>query len=196
MSFMDRHIKDSTVIVILALIVLSAGIIIGSVSLVHTGADASASLQNYLTEFLKASREGINPHEVFKTALRENIIYFAIVFIAGFFRIGLVFIAAALVRKGFIIGFTSAAFIQFYGMKGLLMTISMLPGIVLIIPAFLFLSAVSADMAVHRTKKEKNFLIYYIFFALAIISIFCVSALAEGYLTTIFMKMLSPKMIH
>ena len=196
MSFMERNIKDSTVIIVLAICVFSAGIILGSVCLMHTNAEASKSLEMYLSEFFKASQSQINPHTVFKNALKENLIYFDVVFIAGFFRIGLVFIAGVLVRKGFIIGFTSAAFIKFYGIKGMLVTVSMLPGTVLLVPAFLFLSTVSADLSVHRAKKEKNFLIYYIFFALAVISIFCVSALAEGYLTTTFMKMLSPKIIN
>lgn len=195
MGILDKHIKDSTVIIILAMAVMTAGVVFGSFCLMHMGTEGVASLGEYLKNFLNASQSQINAYDVFKNAFCENLIYFAVVFFAGFFRIGLIFIAAALVRKGFIIGFTSAAFIKFYGAKGLLVTASMLPGIVLLIPAFLFLSAVSAELSVRRIKTEKNFLIYYIFFAAVIVSIFCVSALAEGYLTTTFMKLLSPKII-
>lgn len=195
MGVLDKHIKDSTLIIVLAMSIMSAGVVFGSICLMQMGAEDVTSLGEYLKNFLNASQSKINAYDVFKNAFRENLIYFAVVFFAGFFRIGLIFIAAALVRKGFIIGFTSAAFIKFYGAKGLLVTISMLPGIVLLIPAFLFLSAVSAKLSVRRIKTEKNFLIYYIFFAAVIVSIFCVSALSEGYLTTTFMKLISPTII-
>lgn len=195
MSVLDRHIKDSTVLIVLAMTVMTAGVVLGSVCLMHTGAEGVTALEEYLKNFLNASQTEIKAYDVFKNAFRENLMYFAVVFFAGFFRIGLILIAAALLRKGFIIGFTSAAFIKFYGAKGMLVTASMIPGIVLLIPAFLFLSATSAGLSVCRVKKEKKFLIYYIFFAAVIVSIFCVSALAEGYLTTTFMKLLSPKMI-
>lgn len=115
---------------------------------------------------------------------------------AGFFRIGILFIAGALMRKGFILGFTAASLIKFFGIKGILVTAAMLPGTLLIIPSFLFLSAVSADLSLRREKKEKKIIISYIFFTIIIMTIFCVAALSEGYLTTIFMKWLSPKIIQ
>ena len=38
----------------------------------------------------------------------------------GFLRFGFIVTGAIIVRKGFIIGFTTASFIKFYGAKGML----------------------------------------------------------------------------
>lgn len=195
-GIMERRIKDSSVIIALAFLVFTAGIVLGSICLMKTSAVTDEGLKNYLSAFLADAQGNTDNFGIFKNALKENAVYLLIVFISGFFRVGIVFIAAALIRKGFIMGFTAASFIHFYGIKGILVTVSMLPGILLIIPAFLTFSAISADLSVRREKKEKKIVFFYIFFAIIVMTIFCAAALTEGYLTTIFMKWLSPKMIH
>ena len=194
-SIMSRNIKDKTFITILAFIVLTAGIVIGSVMLMKVGADGSEGLKNYLNAFIQNSQQEIDKTAIFQSALKENIIYLLIIFFSGFFRIGVVFIAAALIRKGFIMGFTAAALVRFFGWKGILVTASMLPGILLIIPAFLIFSALSADFALSGVKKEKQYILCFLFFAIITVIIFCAAAFAEGWLTTAFMKWLSAKII-
>ena len=195
-GIMERHVKDSSVIIALSFLIFTAGTVLGSVYLMKTSAGTDEGLKNYLGAFLASAQGGTDNFAMFRNALKENAFYLLIVFAAGFFRVGIVFIAAAIIRKGFIMGFTAASFVRFYGIKGILVTVSMLPGILLIIPAFLTFSAVSADLSVRREKKEKKIIFFYVLFALIVMSIFCAAALTEGYLTTIFMKWLSPKIIQ
>lgn len=193
---MERNIKDSSIITIIAFIVFTAGIVLGSICLMKTNAGAEDGLRTYFSSFLTASQVGVDKFGIFKNAVKENIVYLIIVFAAGFFRIGVIFIAAALVRKGFIMGFTAAACVKIFGIKGILVTAAMLPGILLIIPSFVALSAVSADLSLHSEKKQKKIIISYIFFTIIIMAIFCAAAFLEGYLTTIFMKWLSVKIMN
>lgn len=194
-EIMERHVRDSSIIIILAFITLTAGIILGSVCLMKTNAGADEGLKTYLDTFLSASQSGVDKFGVFKRAIKENLFYLIIVFAAGFFRIGILFIAAAIIRKGFIMGFTAASFIKFFGIKGILATASMLPGILLIIPAFLTFSAVSADLSLRNGKKQRKTIMFYIILTIIIMAVFCVAALTEGYLTTVFMKWFSPRIM-
>ena len=66
-----------------------------------------------------------------------------IVFLMGFLRFGFIVTGAIIVRKGFIIGFTTASFIKFYGAKGMLVMLSTMPTILITIPTLLLFSAVS-----------------------------------------------------
>lgn len=192
----SKSINESTVMIIMSFFVLTAGIIIGSVYLMHVASDSDAMLGNYLNSFFVTGANGINKSAAFKNALRENAVYFLIIFIAGFFRIGILFVALALLRKGFILGFTSAALMKFYGIKGAVTAAAMLPGIIFIVPAFLFFATASADLSLRKEKNTKKIIFSYIFFSLIIMTIFCAASLSDGYLTTIFIKNISPKIIH
>ena len=85
----SKSINGSTVMIIMSFFVLTAGIIIGSVYLMHVASDSDAMLGNYLNSFFVTGANGINKSAAFKNALRENAVYFLIIFIAGFFRIGI-----------------------------------------------------------------------------------------------------------
>ena len=75
----------------------------------------------------------------------------------------------------------------------MLIMLSTMPAELIAIPTLLFFAAVSVNFSLNRDKKQKKLIISYIFFLILVISIFCVAALAEGFLTTTFMKLISPK---
>lgn len=172
---------------------LAAGIIAGSVYMVKSGDGMGDGIRSYLENFFASFAENHNNAAVFKNSLASNLITAAIIFVMGFFRLGCIGTAALLLRKGFIVGFTSASFIKCYGAKGILVMLSTMPAVLITLPAMMAFAAVSIRFSLRENKKQKKLIFSYIFFLFLIISIFCAASLADGYLTTTFMTWLSPK---
>lgn len=177
----------------LVLLLLAAGVIAGSVYLVKSSVSSGEGIKAYIENFFAMISENKNSMEVFKNSFIEGIISLGIVFAMGFFRFGFAVTGAVLVRKGFVMGFTAASFFKFYGLRGMLVMLSTMPTVIITLPALLLFSAVSVKFSMIKEKKQKKLIFSYIFLLAAMISIFCVASLAEGYLTTTFMNWLSPK---
>lgn len=193
---MEFSRRDINILLVLSILVLAAGTALGSIYLMKSDAMTDAGFESYLNAYISQAQNGINKAEAMKKAFGRNIPYLIMIFISGFFRAGLLLAGYAIAKKGFIIGFTSAACIKFFGAGGVFVTVAMLPGILFMIPSFLIFSSISTDLALNPGKRKKNFMIFYIFLTLITLTIFCVAAVCEGYLTTIFMKWLSPKLIQ
>ena len=76
----------------------------------------------------------------------------------------------------------------------MLVMLSTMPTILITIPTLLLFSAVSIKYSLNSERKSKKIIFSYIFFMIIIISIFCVASLSEGYLTTTFMRYISPEL--
>lgn len=189
----NRQLRNSDYLYIAAFFVLIAGVVLGSVYLAKMGDDSGESVRGYLESFVQsvAERDCIS---VFKRALKENMILTAVIFVSGFFRFGAAFTAAAVVRKGFVTGFTSASFIKYYGWKGLLAMSATMPSVIVILPAMLFFAAVSVSFSFSKERRQKKQIILYIACAGLVLLTFLIASLAEGYLTTNLMKWLCPKL--
>ena len=178
----------------LLIFLLVVGVTVGSVYLAKNSGDMAEGIKNYIGSFCTAVSENKNSMTVFKNSLQANLISVGIVFLMGFLRFGFIVTGAIIVRKGFIIGFTTASFIKFYGAKGMLVMLSTMPTILITIPTLLLFSAVSIKYSLNSERKSKKIIFSYIFFMIIIISIFCVASLSERYLTTTFMSWVSPKL--
>lgn len=185
--------KNNTAFCVLAVLLLAAGIVAGSLYLAKGSEEMAEQIKNYIGNFFANFSETRNNMAVFRNSLTSNLITLGIIFIMGFFRFGCIGTGALLIRKGFIMGFTSASFFKFYGAKGLLVMLSTMPTVLITVPALLVFSAVSINFALNRDKKEKKLIFSYIFFLIMMISIFCIASLSEGFLTTTFMNWISPK---
>lgn len=186
-----NSLRNNDILCIAAFFALVAGVICGSIYLTRTVASSGEGIQKYLESFVTSGTEP-DRFAVFKKAFRENLISLAIVFAAGFFKFGCIFTAAAIVRRGFIMGFTTASFIKYYGAKGLLAMAATMPSILIMLPAFLIFAAVSAGFSLSDNKRR--LLGFYIFFTIFILAVFAAAALSEGYLTTSFMKLIFSNM--
>ncbi len=184
--------KGNGVLYALAIFMLIAGITAGSVYLAKNSAGMEG-IKEYLEKFFASFSENRNNMAVFKNSLISNLICAGIIFVMGFFRIGCIGTGAMIIRKGFIMGFTSASFFKFYGGKGILIMLSTMPTVIITLPALIAFSAISVRFSLNENKLKKNLIFSYIFFLILVISIFCVASLSEGFLTTTFMTWLSPK---
>lgn len=189
-KLMKHNLKNNDFFCIAAFFALVTGVIAGSVYLTKTALNSGEGIRTYLESFVSTGAQ-TDKFLVFKKAASESLITLAAVFAAGFFKFGVVFTAAAVIRRGFIMGFTTASFIKYYGAKGLLAMTATMPSVLLSLPAFLIFAAVSAGFSM--TENKKSMLGFYILFSFLIFAVFLVSALSEGYITTSFMGLIFPK---
>lgn len=185
MTEAERDIGLKVIIAVFAFM-LAGGVACGSVYLMRH-ASGYGGLEGYLSEFLKNTVSGVDKYDVFKSALKSNLIMLAVIFAAGFFRIGFIVAGVCILRKGFIMGFTAASFVKCFGIKGMVVSLAYLPGLALIIPAFLVFCSVSGSFSLKKDRLQKKIIFSYIFFTIIIITIFCAASFLEGYLTTTFM---------
>lgn len=192
-QFFHEDVQQRKIWFVIVSFCLSVGVVLGSVYLEKMG--QADSVKTYLGTFFTGLLQTSNNWTVFQNTLREYGILFVAVFLAGFFKPGWILTLAMVLKKGFVVGFTSASLLKSYGIKGILGIVSTMPGILIALPALIIFSAVSLNFSINPEKKEKNMLVSYLFFSILMLAIFCMASLAEGYLTTTFMKMLLPKIL-
>lgn len=130
---------------------------------------------------------------VFKNSLQNNMQLFFILFMGGFFRAGVAATVLGVSVKGFCTGFTEAALIKYYGTRGFFISAANIPSALIMIPCMILFAAASAKLSFTHKMQEKNSLVFYLILSLGIIAIFCVSALADGYINTTLMKFIIQK---
>lgn len=168
--------------------VLAIGVSIGALYAAQAAGKTDQALLEYLDGYFQTAQAQNNSITVFKTALVDNFKLTLLLFICGFFKIGIVGTVACVGLKGFVSGFTTAALVKYYGAKGLVVNLCGLPAALLLFPALIFFAVNSAAFACMHEKWNKNSTGKYMMLALACLTIFCISAVADGFLTTTFMK--------
>ena len=166
--------------------ILLCGVTLGSMYMVRHNSSYDG-LADYLTQYLKNTVSDVSKKEVIKGTLKSNMIMLGVIFFAAFFRMGFLVAGACLLRKGFILGFTVASFIEVFGLKGVMISLAYLPGFILIIPAFVLFCSISSAISLKKERFQRKIIFFYIFFTIFIITIFCAASFLEGYITTIFM---------
>lgn len=187
--------KQRDTIIIIITILLIAGVIAGSIYMNNISVQMGEGIASYLSSFLNNMQQNTDSFLIFKNSFKNNIITALIIFASGFFKLGVGVTAAMIIRKGFIVGFTAASFIKFYGIKGILVMLSMIPSIIIIIPALLLFASVSLDFSFNTQNRQKKSVGLYCLFAAITILIFCLSSLAEGYITTFLIHFAAPRII-
>ena len=177
--------------IFIMLIIYVLGIIGGAVYCSLISSQHDASLSSYLLNFFTHLKDEPAYLETFKSSLIKNIRLFFIIYVMSFFRIGAFGIMSTVAIKGFVSGFASGVFIKYYGVKGLLLSMSPIFSNLLFIPAFLLLASASAIMASDRKNADKVQKRKYLILAICCLTIFCASSVLDSFLTTTFMKFFS-----
>ena len=102
--------RSNAALYALGIFLLAAGVAAGSLYLARGSEEMAEGIKSYIGNFFATFSETRNNMAVFRNSLTSNLISVGIVFFMGFFRFGPIVTGALLVRKGFIIGFTSASF--------------------------------------------------------------------------------------
>lgn len=152
-------------------------------------------MSEYLTSFF-ANAKDLNCYNVAIGALKENAIMFGLIFLSAFFKAGIILDGFVLARRGFVIGFTLSSFLKIFGNYGLLAVLAMVPELLIFLPVLLKFSSTSTKISIFNKESKKNILFFFIIFSILIATIFCGSAFWNGYITTIFMKRASVKILQ
>lgn len=177
-------------IIYAAIFCLIAGIIAGAVYMAYSG--SGEELYNYLTNFFDGFSADGKRFEIFKNSMSDNLKLYIIITACAFFKAGAAGALACCAYKGFASGFTTAAFVKYYGIRGLLVPLSSLFSGIIYMPVLIIFCTYSAAFSLARGKKGKNALGKFLFFSLICLTIFCIVSFFDGYVTTTFIKLLKP----
>ena len=183
-----KYISQKTFTMLLIFIM---GIILGAIYCTFLSSQLDDSLHSYLTDFFARINDELPYAKTLKSSLFKNLRTFFIIYICSYFRLGKPIIMTAVGIKGFVSGFASGAFIKYYSVKGMLLSLSSLFSNILFIPAFLVFSAASGIIACDRKTADKIQKRKYVTLAICCLTIFCASSVLDCYLTTTFMKLIS-----
>ncbi len=187
------HINFKRVSWIIISVLFLTGFIIGAFYLALSEEDKELYL--YLSGFFEGQGGVDNQMSVFKASLLDNLKLSLILLISGFFRIGAVTPLGCAAVKGFVNGFSVSAFVRYYGIKGLFVPLSSIISSIIYIPVLIVFCARAFVFSIENEKKDKTKSGKYLIFSLACFSIFCVVSFFDGYVTTKFIKLLTPIII-
>ena len=189
-KYLDSNGQKLQILSILIFFVMVAGIVTGSVFYMKTG-EGREIINRHFTDIFRAAADTSNKLGAAKNYFFESLISCVIIFIAAYFKFGAVVTLGAVLRKGFITGFTAASAAGAYGIKGGLIMAATGVDLVISVIILVIFSAVSVTYSIEKEKNSKKFLIFFAFFS---ISIFCIISFLRGFVSTTFMNFLYPKL--
>ena len=184
-----QKFKNLNFIYIVSFVMLFIGSIIGGVYFLKLYPNSS-DVADYLNSYVTQLKDGINTKAVIISSIKEYGILSLLILISGFFKFGPLISFFLLIRKSFVMSFTLSAMISEYGLKGIIYNLHIIPQALLTMPVLMFFISVGACYSVKHSIFNKKEKFIYIIFSILVFTIFCVSALAEGFLSTIFYKWL------
>jgi len=187
---MVKKLKTEQKLLIIVLTAFICGIIAGALHMAFSA--ENTELYSYLNNFLNSISNTTDKFAIFKRSLSDNLKLLLIITLCGFFKFGFAGSFFCCSAKGFAIGFTTSAFLRYYGIRGLLIPLSSLLSTIIFLPIFIIFCAYSSYFSLKCKKTEKKFTAFFLIFSLICFSIFCVTSFSDAYLTTTFMKILSP----
>ena len=170
-------------------IIFAIGICGGTIYSVFLNQEADKSLGGYLMSYF----DNISTvNGLLKNSLIDWLRLFIIIFICSFVRLGVVPIMGAVFMKGFVTGFTSACFVKYFDSAGMLASVATLPVIILYLPALIIFSSGAIIFSINRYRNDKIKFYRFLLLSFCCLTIFCVVAFADAFLTTTFMKFFAP----
>lgn len=188
---MSKH-QGTGFYIILMLTVFTVGIIIGSCYAVGISGETAEEIHSYLSSFFENNTRSAT--EIFLASFLNNLKLFSVIFIAGFFKFGMPATLGMGCMEGFTSGFTTAALIKLMGWKGFFIGLSSVFSVLIFVLNMIFYGAYSIFFSISEGKRDKFSKKNYMIISLISLTIFCVASLFDGYITTIFMKLVVTKL--
>ena len=167
------------------------GIILGTCYSIGLRDDGDSSVVNYLNSYFHDLNSGTNNFNVLKNSLASYFKLFIVISASAFFRAGLLFISSSVILRGFILGFTTASFMKYYGIRGLLVASASVPSTVVFVPCLIIFSSVAMVFCINRHNRESKDIKNFILLSICYLTIFCAVSILDAFITTTFMKLFS-----
>ena len=152
-DYIDRNKK--TFIILISFFII--GIFVGVTLLNNLSSNLKQEVDSYIESVINLLKENneINMFEMFLISIKENILFILLIWFLGLTIIGGYFIYLTVLYKGFLLGYTAAAFIATLGIKTgtLVIIVSLLMQNVVFIPAMLLISenGIKLCKGIHKT---------------------------------------------
>lgn len=189
---LQAHFREKGRLYLLNLIILTAGIMTGAVSVKFLGHEALAELAGDFDAFLAGSGQYAGSQaEVTRQALYNNLLLLGATGFLGLTVAGFPLILALVALRGFALGFTVAFLVQTRAFSGILMALlAVLPQNLVNIPVLLLagVAAYSFSLDLVRGRRDplmplgRRILLYLAFF-LALAPVSASGSLLEAYLS-------------
>lgn len=174
-------------------IVLTLGIISGSIFLVLISQNDKISVTEQITNFMSnINNDNISIVQALKNSLSINFTYVFLIWILGMSIIGIIFNIFLVYIKGFVLGFSISSIIYVYGIKGILASfIYIFPHQLLNIFVIIILGIYSIMFTINlykviignRNTGIRSFIKKYLYILIAVSVITIVSSIIESIIT-------------
>jgi stage II sporulation protein M len=205
MNYFSRILKDyfkrNIIQYIFLSLILISGIIAGSITVNFLSDIQSVNLQRYISGFLANVNDvSVDYSSIFFLSMSNNLKTAVLLILLGLSVIGIPFILAVILFRGFILGFTVAFLIEELGAKGLILSIlSIFPQNLIILPCMISIGVTGLTFAStvikNRTKRYqedyRQVISGYMLLNLIFSFFLVISGLIEGYISPVFIKLFS-----
>ncbi|KAA0560944.1 stage II sporulation protein M [Rossellomorea aquimaris] len=198
-----QHVQAHSSIYLFIITLFLMGIIFGAIVVNSLSFAQKEDLYFYLSKFFSEMEDGsmTSAEELFRQSFLHNVKYLGLMWLLGISIIGLPLIFVLLFMKGVVVGFSVGFLVNQMGWSGFLLSfVSVLPQNIIIIPAFIFIGAISASFSLTLIRKifmRQNssmqfqmipFLSRYVIFLVVAIGIVTIAASIEAYLSPNLME--------
>lgn len=198
-----QHVQAHSSIYLFIITLFLMGIIFGAIVVNSLSFAQKEDLYFYLSKFFSEMEDGsmTSAEELFRQSFLHNVKYLGLMWLLGISIIGLPLIFVLLFMKGVVVGFSVGFLVNQMGWSGFLLSfVSVLPQNIIIIPAFIFIGAISANFSLTLIRKifmrqtssmqfqMIPFLSRYVIFMVVAIGIVTVAASIEAYLSPALME--------
>lgn len=199
----QKHIRLNIPVYIITIFALTIGIVIGAYTVKILPDSQKVELISYLEEFFQIlENQEFDNYQVFFQTFINQLKLLISVWLLGMTIIGTPMIILILGFRGFILGFTIGFIIDEFAFNGILFTIlSILPHNLFYIPGLIGIGVMAISFSlflfINKIKKEKIYnrkgqIWTYTIVIFMISILLLIGTVIEAYITTIFMKTLSP----
>ncbi|CAN7337482.1 stage II sporulation protein M [Rossellomorea sp. LjRoot5] len=198
-----QHVQAHSSIYLFIITLFLMGIIFGAIVVNSLSFAQKEDLYFYLSKFFSEMEDGsmTSAEELFRQSFLHNVKYLGLMWLLGISIIGLPLIFVLLFMKGVVVGFSVGFLVNQMGWSGFLLSfVSVLPQNIIIIPAFIFIGAISANFSLTLIRKifmrqtssmqfqMIPFLSRYVIFMVVAIGIVTIAASIEAYLSPALME--------
>jgi len=201
-NFFRDFIRKNLGLYLLVLLLFVLGIVFGSLVVNMLSPVQSNEVLSYIEGFFTNVKNiDIDPGNIFSISIANNLKNALAIFMSGLIVIGLPLVFILIIFRGFILGFTVGFLIQELGIKGIIFALlAILPQNLIIIPTIISLGVAATAFALsimknrlrHYPEDYPRLIVGYAMFNIACTLLLVMAGLIEGYISPIFIKLVTP----
>lgn len=201
-SIIIKHIEDNIIVYFMILIFFVIGISAGAFTSSALSGQQNNQLITYIEKlFQVVNTKTIDSLAVLKQSLKSNFLFSIIMWVLGITIVGIPIALGFTALRGFVIGFSVAFFVKEMSIKGILVSLSLLPQNLIQVPTMLLIAGLSISFSVGMVKNAAraknprysflNRLGTYTTIVSILIVVLSIGCLVEAYVTPLLIKLIS-----